>query len=164
MIINIELETEFETACDLLYLRPEEVIRAFIENVSLAKFCGSDDYLTHRNKDPATPFSLNLQKTASETERSKSLPQIATDFIFGYNALYNNRLLPAQKIQKEYSIEFEKLLAQLDDELNFATRYYRLVGFFLKWQEAVLLNISEDDAIIKVKTRKIKTIKFNNKT
>lgn len=158
MIINVEIEPEFEIACDLLYLRPEEVIRAFVENVSLSNFCSSDYYLAQRKNVEKSTLSLYTKNPESEGEITwpKSLPQMATAFVFGYNALHNERLLPAQKIQKKYFKDFDKLLLQLVNEQNFAMRYCRLAIFFHEWRDAVLLNISDHDAIINVKSRKIK--------
>ncbi|TCC95023.1 hypothetical protein [Pedobacter hiemivivus] len=156
MIINIDIEKEFEIACDLLYIRPEEVIRSFVENVSLANFCSSDHYLAEKNSELKKTDSINIPspKRKSKGIRPETLTQLATTFILKFNATHNNRILPAKKTQQEYFLMFNALLDQLTGEPNFEARYYRLIIFFTQWHQAVLSNISEHDAIIKLKSKK----------
>lgn len=127
MEVNLQYTTEFETACDLLYWKPEEVLQAFIDQISQAKFY---------------------------SKRKKGREDYATAFILEMSQLNGKRLLPAKKIQEKYFEKWRTKIKQMDDEPNDAKRYKLYSTFFAEWRKEMIMNMSEQDFVIDVIQRK----------
>jgi len=127
MEINLVYTTEFETACDLLYWKPEEVLQAFIDQVSQAKFY---------------------------SKRKKGSADYATAFMLEMTQSNGKRLLPAKKIQEKYFDGWRNKIKQMDSEPSETKRCELYSAFFAEWRKEMIMNMSEQDFVIDVKQRK----------
>ena len=153
MEINILLTPEFQTACDILYLKPIEVLQAFTENVSLAHYCSTDEFLAEKSKGNKDPGDTKLE---IPIYLKGDLRLMATAFLISFNSCSNERLLPAKKIQKKYLRDLSVLISRLELEPMFELRYFKFLAFYYNWHRELINNISKNDAIIDVKSRKTK--------
>lgn len=151
MNINIYISSEFEIACDILYLKPEELLQAFIDNVSLPYFNSS-----------LFCAGFNLEDNPEKISARKDIKMMATEFAIGHSHLFNHRLVPAQKVHKEYIKKLKELLERLKEEPSRERRYQLLVFLYDDWRKKIITEMSEKDAIIDVKARKIK-LRINSK-
>lgn len=160
MIINTSGFPEFELACDLLYIRPQEAIEAFMNNVSLPYLCGTERYLSERSDRPVLPIVDVTNDPKSGAGLGSSPARfIATNFLVTYCSLFSERLLPAQRVQKEFIKKFKPLKLKLRKEENEELRYFLLVEFYMDWHRALIENMSEHDAIIDVRSKRENFIK-----
>lgn len=151
MNINIYIDSEFEIACDILYLKPEELLQAFIDSVSLPYFNSSLFFA-----------GFNLECNPENNSSSKDTKMMATEFAVAHNHLFNKRLLPAQNVHKEYIKKLKELIEQLKGEPSREKRYQFLVFHYDDWRKKIITEMSEKDAIIDVKARKTK-LRINSK-
>ncbi|WP_316747121.1 hypothetical protein [Pedobacter gandavensis] len=151
MDINIYIAPEFEIACDILYLKPEELLQAFIDNVSLPYFNSS-----------LFCAGFNIEDNPEKISTKKDIKMIATEFTIGHSHLFNHRLVPAQEVHKEYIKNLKELLERLKGEPSRERRYQLLVFLYDDWRKEIITEMSEKDAIIDVKARKIK-LRINSK-
>ncbi|RZJ79024.1 MAG: hypothetical protein EOO20_27270 [Chryseobacterium sp.] len=84
---------------------------------------------------------------------------LATDFLLTYSTIYNERFLPAKKVYEKYIKIYKALMPGLNAEPNSELRYFKLISFYMKWHTDVINNLSDNDAIIDVKSRK-RTLKL----
>lgn len=126
MEINIRFTDEFEVACDILYWKPEEVIQAFINRVSLAKYHCIEDV---SRLDDATTFLLNM------TQREDA------------------RLVPTKKVHEQYIVKLQETKDRYE-KAPYEDRYVNLSRLFSQWRKDIIANMSEKDFVIDVKARK----------
>lgn len=151
MEIDVVLPPEFEIACDILYVKPVEVIQAFIANVSLAHYCSTDQFLIAKSRAIESSEDSKLDTPIC---LNGDLRLMATDFLISYNSVFNERLMPAKKIHEKYLGEFPGLINQLKCEPIVEMRYYKLLMFYNDWHKELINNMSENDALIDVKSKK----------
>lgn len=161
MIINTSAFPEFELACDILYIRPHEAIEAFMNSISLAYLYSTDRYLSQRIDDPNLPI---VECSVDDTKNYHGLGNnptkfIASNFLVTHCSLFYERFLPVQKVQKRYINKFKRLKSELKKETNEELRYFLLIGFYNDWHRELIENMSENDAIIDVRSKRDNLIK-----
>lgn len=103
MKIDINLNPEFNVECDLLYLKPEEVIDALISNVSLPYFCSTKVYMSSIKGLPNMPLrKLDFADGKHDSSSVNPVKMLATNFLLTFCSIYNERFLPAKKVQEKY--------------------------------------------------------------
>lgn len=159
MTINIALQHEFKLACDLLYIKPEEIIEAFMSNVSLPYFCSTNEYLSKKVDTPNQPLQrYELTNHKGKTSPANPVKMLATNFLLTYCTIYNERFLPAKKVHEKYLKNYKALMPELKAESNPESRRFQLMCFYLDWHRDLINNISENDVIIDVKATKANLI------
>ncbi|MDM8177372.1 MULTISPECIES: hypothetical protein [Olivibacter] len=126
MEIKIYFTSEFETACDILYWKPEEILQEFINLVSLAKYNSQE---VSDNEGLATKFMLYQTKKKG------------------------NRLVPAKQVHIEYCQKLKEIQKNYKEN-SLDERHAAVSKLFSSWRKELIMNMSEKDFIINVKERK----------
>ncbi|SDF95992.1 hypothetical protein SAMN05421827_102252 [Pedobacter terrae] len=154
MTIDLTLNPEFKVACDLLYLKPEEVIDAFMSNISLPYFCSTKVYMSSMEGLPNVPLrKLDFADGKHNSRLVNPVKMLATNFLLTFCSIYNERFLPAKNVQEKYIKKYKKLMLELKAEKNADLRCFRLMCFYSDWHQELINNLSDKDVIINTKSR-----------